>query len=226
LCRSYLALRLRAECTCMYVHMYFVYVCSLLWKKFLLFISIETTTDIKSTKHYLVEQIPSYKTLFFNIVTTISYAFLSAVNKSLNTALIKICTSPLLWAHHLTPHCAHIHWLVFRNVSKCQWLSVGAIHSLHPHFHVRHHFVRLSLGSLTKTWNFGGKVQPLLPSHWHQPLMLWASIMKQEALLSELPSYRYICICHLLAFFSFSGAKYDGNRWLSLVEWLHCSCML
>jgi len=41
----------------------------------------------------------SQNILFFNIVTTISYAFLPAVNKSLHAVLITICTSggePLL----------------------------------------------------------------------------------------------------------------------------------
>ena len=41
----------------------------------------------------MIEQILSYKTLFFNIVTTISYVFLSAINKRLNAALVKIRTS-------------------------------------------------------------------------------------------------------------------------------------
>jgi len=41
----------------------------------------------------LIEQILSYKTLFFNTVATITYAFLSVMNKNLHAALIKICTS-------------------------------------------------------------------------------------------------------------------------------------
>ena len=41
----------------------------------------------------LIEQILSYKTLSFNIVTTITYAFLLAMNKSLHAALAEICTS-------------------------------------------------------------------------------------------------------------------------------------
>jgi len=61
---------------------------------------------------YLIKQIFSYKILFFNIVTNISYAFSPAMNKSLHAALIKICTSggdPLSLStllkcatHHLT----------------------------------------------------------------------------------------------------------------------------
>ena len=37
--------------------------------------------------------------------------------------------------------------------------------------------------------DIGEKVQPLLPSHQYPPPMLWASIIKYEALLSEQPSY-------------------------------------
>jgi len=46
----------------------------------------------KAQQHAVIEQILSYKTLFFYIVTTISYAFLPAV-KSLCAAIVKICTS-------------------------------------------------------------------------------------------------------------------------------------
>jgi len=41
----------------------------------------------------LIEQILSYKTLFFNTVTTVNYATLPAMNKSLHAMLVKICTS-------------------------------------------------------------------------------------------------------------------------------------
>jgi hypothetical protein len=41
----------------------------------------------------LIEQILSYKTLFFDLVTTIGYALSPAMNKSLHAALVKICTS-------------------------------------------------------------------------------------------------------------------------------------
>jgi len=40
--------------------------------------------------HYLIEEILSYKTLSFSIVTTISYAFLLAMKKSLHATLLKI----------------------------------------------------------------------------------------------------------------------------------------
>jgi len=42
---------------------------------------------------YLMEQIFTYKTLFFNLITTTSYAFLPVMNKSLHATLVKICTS-------------------------------------------------------------------------------------------------------------------------------------
>jgi len=40
-----------------------------------------------------MEQILSYNTLFFDIVTTIGYALSPAMNKSLHAALVKVCTS-------------------------------------------------------------------------------------------------------------------------------------
>ena len=52
---------------------------------------METTTNIKSTITP-IEQILSYKTLFVNIVTTISYAFSLAMSKSLHSTLVKIGT--------------------------------------------------------------------------------------------------------------------------------------
>ena len=50
-------------------------------------ISMEITTHTNSKKHYLIEQILSYKTLFFDVVTTIGYALSPAMNKSLHAAL-------------------------------------------------------------------------------------------------------------------------------------------
>ena len=41
----------------------------------------------------MIKWILSYKTLFFSIVTTISYAFSLVINKSWNAVLVKICTS-------------------------------------------------------------------------------------------------------------------------------------
>jgi len=63
----------------------------------------------RAQKQYWTEHILSYKALFL-IVTTISYAFLPAMNKSLHAVLIKIYTSrggPLAQlqkciTHHLT----------------------------------------------------------------------------------------------------------------------------
>ena len=53
---------------------------------------METTTDTKNT-NCLIEQILSYKTLFFNIVTTIRYTFSQSMDKSLHAKFLKICTS-------------------------------------------------------------------------------------------------------------------------------------
>jgi len=47
----------------------------------------------KEHNNSLIQQVLSYKSLFFSIVTTISSAFPPAMNKSPHAALVKICTS-------------------------------------------------------------------------------------------------------------------------------------
>jgi len=59
------------------------------------------------------------------------------------------------WKHHPSYHCAHIHWLVFINVqqvsvdvSSCHFFCMEEFSDtplLHLHFHVRQHFVNLSI---------------------------------------------------------------------------------
>ena len=51
---------------------------------------METTTAIKSTITLFSRE---NSQLFFNVVTTISYALIAAMNKSLHAVLIRICTS-------------------------------------------------------------------------------------------------------------------------------------
>lgn len=50
----------------------------------------------------LQKKILSYKTLFSDVVTTTGYAFLPAMNESLNATLVTICTSggDLLLCHY------------------------------------------------------------------------------------------------------------------------------
>ena len=124
---------------------------------------METATKTKSTL-CLIEQILSYKTVFFNIVTTISYVFSPVMNFRLHAMLIKTCISggdPQLLASllnctaHPPAHCAHIHCLVSRNtqqasvnVNGCHFFCMeefSATPLLHTWAHVRHYFVRLPL---------------------------------------------------------------------------------
>jgi hypothetical protein len=85
--------------------------------------------------------------------------------------------------HHPPPHCAHIHCLVsvnFQqaslNVSSCNFVRMKEFSDtplLCMHFHVRHHFARLSPVAVARQQNLptiGGKVQHLLPYHQHLPL--------------------------------------------------------
>ena len=110
---------LRLHCSCSWVTWFHCHVSQvqgnhtpLLQKWRLLFISMETTTTTRSTITLFDWAVLSYKVLFFNTVTTISYAFSSRRNKNLRAALVKICTSAddplLLWpllkctTYHLT----------------------------------------------------------------------------------------------------------------------------
>ena len=147
----------------------------------------------------MIEQILSYRTLLFNIVHTVSYAFSLAMNKSLHTMLIKIYTSrsdPLLLLqflkytmHHLTVLTPHV---VSRNVQqasvngRCFFFRVEEFNYtrlLHTHCCVRCHFVRLSLCchlscSNIMRWNIGGRILPLLPYHQYPSLFSGANIIK------------------------------------------------
>ena len=81
------------------------------------------------------------------------------------------------------------------NANGCHFFCMEEFSStplLHPHFHVRRNFVRLSLCCHLSHgnkiwWNTGGKVQPLLPYHQYPPLMVWTNTIKYEALLPEQP---------------------------------------
>lgn len=95
--------------------------------------------------------------------------------------------------HHPLPHCAHIHCLVSINIQQasmntngCQFfhmIEFSGTSLLHVHFHVRCHFVRLSLcyhlfhGNKIEQ-NISGKVQPLLPNRQYPP----TEIMSQHKL--------------------------------------------
>ena len=112
----------------------------------------------------MIEQILCYKTPFFNIVTTTSYALSLVTEISLHVILqawlsgtefifrVAVATAE---THHLLPHCAHIPWLVSVNIQQLS-MNVNGCHFfpreefsstplLNMHFHVRCHPVRLSL---------------------------------------------------------------------------------
>ena len=161
-----------------------------------------------------IEQILSYKTLFFSTANTISYAFLPAMHKSLHATLSKNlhghlkCGLPFTL---LAPLLKRSEALI--NVSEGHCFHMEEFSStplLYPRFHVRHHSVRMPLcchllHSNNTPRNAGGKVQPLLPSQ-QPPLTLWADIIKQEALLSEQPSH---------SFFVSQGKKKKNLKWPS-----------
>lgn len=59
----------------------------------LLLISMETTTDIRSTIKLMHREFFSTVKLSFHTATTTGYGFSTVMDKSLHTILIKICTS-------------------------------------------------------------------------------------------------------------------------------------
>ena len=95
----------------------------------------------------------------------------------------------------------------------------SSIRLLHLHFHVRCYSVRVPLcchlsHSNNMPRNAGGKVQPLLLSHQQSPLTSWADI-KQEALLSEQPSYftslGSLLLCCVKCTKSFQNVSYESQ---------------
>jgi len=88
----------------------------------------------------VIEQILSYKTQFFNMVTTINYVHLATANKSLHAAFVKIISSgdPLLpLLKHTTPPSLCSHPLVggcqrSGSIDECQWVLffLGAMEAL------------------------------------------------------------------------------------------------
>jgi len=131
----------------------------------------------------MIENVLGYKTLLFNMATTINHAFSPAMNRSV----------PATEMHCSLPHCAHIHCSVSRNIKKSS-MNVSGCHFfcmeeltctplLHSHFHGKHHCARLPLccrlsQGNNMEQNIGGNIQPLLPSHQHPPLTLWTNGIK------------------------------------------------
>jgi len=100
------------------------------------------------------------------MVTTITYAFAPAMNKSLHAMLVKIYTSNVATAemHHPPLYCAHIHCLVsinvqqvWLNVNECCFFCMDEFSSSpfhHTNFYVRCHFVRSPLSCHTTNIHF------------------------------------------------------------------------
>jgi len=81
------------------------------------------------------------------------------------------------------------------NVSGCHFFHEEAFSDtslLHMYFQVRRHSLRLPLcfqlsHGNKKYWD--GNVRPLLPHHQSLPVISWANIMKEEALLLDQSSH-------------------------------------
>jgi len=110
--------------------------------------------------HYLIEKILTYKTLFCNIVTTIIYAFLPVMSKSLHDTLAKICmaTWNVVCLLHHCPYC----WNVLPATLLCSytvWSRQKCI--FFPHRGIQWHTIFWD--ALPCQTPFG-QTAPLLPS--------------------------------------------------------------
>jgi len=78
---------------------------------------METRTDTKRTISLFDRTNSQLQIIFFNIATTISFAFLPARNKSLHATLTKICTAicNMAWLSCPCHHCCN----TIRTVSLC-----------------------------------------------------------------------------------------------------------
>jgi len=142
-----------------------VCVCRLLQKECLLFISMETA---KSTT-MLWATILSQKTLYFDIVTTISYTFSTAMNRNLHAVLVAIWNM-VCPSHHCcqcwsatptTSLCSHPLFGLHEsstNINQCLLVPFFCIEEfsdiplLHLHFHVRCHFFQTAPLLSSVTW--------------------------------------------------------------------------
>lgn len=123
-----------------------------------------------------------------------------------------ICLSCLSCCHvafiaemfHLPPHCALIHcWVVTNiqqasmNASECNFFCrFYYTLLLHMRFHIRCHFIHLSLlSSVIQQQNV-----PLLPCHQHLSLTPWANIIEWEELLLEQSLYKMHLYIHYMCF--------------------------
>ena len=131
----------------------------------------------------MIEQILSYKTLFSNTVTSISYAVSPAEQKPAccacnNQQALMNGSGQHFFStqrHSMTQLCNTCTSMSDSILSDCP--SADMLH-----------------GNKMEE-NIGGEVQPLLSYHQHPALTLCANIRKQEVLLSEQPSYFQIFQC-------------------------------
>jgi len=118
----------------------------------------------RAQQNHLIEQILSHRSLFLNIVTTISYPFSPVMNKSLHATHQNLhqwrwptvsqllswccCWNALLTASLYSHPLLDLH-KCSANVDDCQWVNffphrkLSCTPLLHTHFHASHHFVRL-----------------------------------------------------------------------------------
>lgn len=120
----------------------------------------------------MIEQILSYRPLFFNIVPTVSYSFSPAMNKNLDAMLIQIAPAPwpavaIAETHHPLPPCTHSHCLVSANIQQASMdvnrylpppiAEFSDTPCLHMHFHVKCFCLLPSVALKQNATKYGGE---------------------------------------------------------------------
>lgn len=83
--------------------------------------------------YILIEQILSSKIIFLNIVTTVSYACSSVMNKCLQAVLMKICSVEVTHSWNVPAHCLAVLTSTAWSPEVCSEHSngVGGCHFVH-----------------------------------------------------------------------------------------------
>jgi len=100
-----------------------------------------------------------------------------------------LCSHPLFGLHQRSASVSECQWVPFFSAGKNSMVHLWSIYvSMSDTILSLPLCCHLSHGN-KMSQNIGGEVQPLLPYHHHLPLVLWAIVIKQKALLLEQPSY-------------------------------------
>jgi len=146
--------------------------------------------------YYLIEQILIYKTLFSNTVTTISYALLPTMNKSMHAMLVKICmaiqnVACLSWhCHHCWKGTTH-HLTVFTSTVWLPYIQQALMNTIECNtFHVN---------EFNDTFlSYWKKQYPQRHTRFYWVVWIWVLLQSDLSDSSELFILHYSFTCHFV----------------------------